>query len=301
MPPSASFPSMRYGPSRRPSREGGAAVASTAWEKPARKLLAPASAATSAAASAARSGSSWRSSDRASRCPLGVFSMTSSKIDRSRRKRSRSAIERSWSRAAETAVKPALGQAPVPPHRGVGEAQHRGDLVVLEAAEDPQLDDPGQPLVRLLELPQGIAEGHQMGVPFHHHVRDLGEPHLAELAAMLRILAPPCAVDQDPPHHAGGDGEEMGPIPPVDGLEIAEPQESLVHQIAGLQSRPLPLAVEIAPRQAAQLAVHQRCELLQRAFIASPPILEKLGDPAHRRSTARRRLQGFTLPNAHQS
>src|SRR6185312_8169883 len=278
MPPSPSFLSMRYGPSLRPCREGIATATSIASEKPARKTLAPASAARSSSASDTRSGSPRRSSAR-TRCrsPGGV-SPTASKISRRRRKRSASAMELSRGRTAETAMKPALGEPPMPAYRGIGEPQDRGDLVMAQTAEKPQLDDSGERLVRFFELDQGLVQGNQAGVRLHRQVGNLVESQPDEPAAVLRVLTSPRAVDENPPHDPGGDSEEVDAVPPLDGLEIAQPHEGVVDQIARLEGRPSSLLVEVVAGEPAQVVVDQRNQLVERTLIAASPFAEQSSD-----------------------
>src|SRR6185295_10552039 len=65
----------------------------------------------------------------------------------------------------EAAMEPALGEAPVPAHRRIREAEGGGHLVVVEAAEEAELDDVDQPLVDPPELNQRLVEGDQLGIP----------------------------------------------------------------------------------------------------------------------------------------
>ncbi len=97
------------------------------------------------------------------------------------------------------------------------------------------------------------------------------------LAALGRIVATG-VVDEDPPHDLCGDPEEMRPIPPIDLALIDESQIRFVDERRRLQGVARPLTTKLAPRDAAQLGVHERQQLIERTVIPATPLIEQRRD-----------------------
>ena len=76
-------------------------------------------------------------------------------------------------------------------------------------------------------------------------------------------------IHQDPPHQAGGDGEELRAILPVRLALFHQLQVRLVDQRGGLQGVVRPFAAHVAGGQAMQLAFDQRREPLQGRLVAA--------------------------------
>jgi hypothetical protein len=78
-------------------------------------------------------------------------------------------------------------------------------------------------------------------------------------------------LDEDSPHDLRRDSKEMNTIPPLDSMDIDQPQISLVHQGGGLERMARPLARHHTFGEPMQLFVHERHELLERGLIALAP------------------------------
>ena len=163
------------------------------------------------------------------------------------------------------------------PRRSAGHPEDLGDLVVLEAAEEPQLDDPRQLGVDLGELRERLVDGHDVGVARLRLVGHVVEGDPVEAAGALLAAAAPGVVDQHPAHHRGGKGEEVGAALPVDRALIDQPQEGLVHQVGGLEGVAGALAGEIARGQPAELVVDRRQQPVERLAVAPAPLAEEQG------------------------
>ena len=61
------------------------------------------------------------------------------------------------------------------------------------------------------------------------------------VAALLGMMASG-VVDQDATHDAGGDGEEVGPVLPLDPFQVDEPEVGFVDQGGRLEGVPGALA-----------------------------------------------------------
>ena len=79
-----------------------------------------------------------------------------------------------------------------------------------------------------------------------------------------------------------GDTKEMRPILPVDLALIDEPDVHLVHKGGRLQGVVGPLAPKLARRDAPELRIDERQQLIERSPVAATPIAEQCRDVARR-------------------
>ena len=94
-------------------------------------------------------------------------------------------------------------------------------------------------------------------------------------------------IDQDPAHHLRRDTEEMCSILPVTFPLIGKPHVRLVNQGGWLQGVVGPLVAKLSRRNASELGIDKRQQLVERAPIAATPIAEQ------RRHIARREHEVF--------
>ena len=80
-------------------------------------------------------------------------------------------------------------------------------------------------------------------------------------------------IDEDAPHRAGGDGEEVTTVLPGH-VGLGEAQEGFVDERGRLQRVRRPLAAHVAARQAVQLRVDERRQLGEGVVVAAAPALQ---------------------------
>jgi hypothetical protein len=102
------------------------------------------------------------------------------------------------------------------------------------------------------------------------------------VAAGLEAFFVAGALHQDPPHRLGRCGKEMAATVPLLRLgTVHEAQIRLMDQGCGLESLAGAFARHFLRRQAPQLIVHQRQQLLGCPWITQVDCRENLGNAAH--------------------
>ena len=99
----------------------------------------------------------------------------------------------------------------------------------------------------------------------------LGERGLARTARALEVPAGARVIDEDAPHQPRGHREELRAISPPHAAHAREPQKRFVDERRRLQRMVAPFATHLPPRHAAQVAVHDRHERVERERVAVPP------------------------------
>jgi hypothetical protein len=82
-------------------------------------------------------------------------------------------------------------------------------------------------------------------------------------------------VDEDPPHHPGGDSEEVARIGPRDRALTDQAHVRLVDEGGGLERVVAALGPKLGGREAAQFLVDQRHQPLERSRITGGPLFEE--------------------------
>ena len=85
-------------------------------------------------------------------------------------------------------------------------------------------------------------------------------------------------IDQDPPHRARRNGEEVRPILPRDRVRIDQPHVRLVNERRRLQAVPGAFTSPASLRDPRQFAMHERHEALERAPVPFAPLPHQVGD-----------------------
>ena len=157
--------------------------------------------------------------------------------------------------------------------------QHFGGLVDAQAAEEAQLDHLRFARCQLRQRVQRIVEGHEIIGAIGAMTAVVVERDMLGAAPRFSIVAPR-VVDQDAAHRLGRHGEEVGAVLPVHALVIDQPHVGFVDQRRRLQAVAGALAVSCTARQAAELVVHDRGQLGERALVPVAPRTEKRADLA---------------------
>jgi hypothetical protein len=87
-----------------------------------------------------------------------------------------------------------------------------------------------------------------------------------------------CMLDQNTAHQLRGYCEEMGPILPLHPLVIHQADVGLIDQRAGLKVVVGALASHVPVRQAAELRVDDRRQLVEGELVSVAPGTEELAD-----------------------
>ena len=119
----------------------------------------------------------------------------------------------------------------------------------------------------------------EIAARFGDHQRFV-ERHRLRAAAPLLIVLRPREVDEDAAHQARRHRQEMDAVLPVDLLRADQAQVGLVDQRGRLQAVPGALASHAAARDAMQLLVDERHQLLEGGFVAATPREQQAGDAA---------------------
>ena len=85
-------------------------------------------------------------------------------------------------------------------------------------------------------------------------------------------------TDHDSAHQLCGDAKEVGAILPLWRGIAGELEVSVVEQRGGLQRVVRSLPVHVMPRQALELRLHERNQLLQCTRVSIAPVGEELRD-----------------------
>src|ERR1035437_4545863 len=160
--------------------------------------------------------------------------------------------------AAEFAIKPELGYAPVAPHGGWRHFEYFGRLLNTESAKETHLDDLHLTRIETGQCIHCIIERHQATSSIAGHDGDIVEGDMPDAAPALYVMATG-TVDQYAPHHLCRNREEMGPILPFHALVVHQTHIGFIHQGSGLQRVPWALAVHIAVSQVAKLFINNGC------------------------------------------
>ena len=83
-------------------------------------------------------------------------------------------------------------------------------------------------------------------------------------------------VDEHVSHDLRGDGKEVGAVVQRDAALIDQPQVNLVDEHRGLERVARTLTHHVAPRETAQLVVHERHELVECGLVTRAPVAQEL-------------------------
>ena len=141
-------------------------------------------------------------------------------------------------------------------------------LVDAQAPEEAQLDHLRFARRQLRQRAEGIVEGHEIvggiggddGCGIERDVLGVGAPF---------DVAAPRMVNEDPAHRLGRNRKEMRAVLPVHALVIDQPHVGFVDERRCLKAVAGALAFHVAARQAAELLVHNRRQLGERALVPS--------------------------------
>jgi hypothetical protein len=88
----------------------------------------------------------------------------------------------------------------------------------------------------------------------------------------------PGVIDEDSPHHPGGHAEEVRPVAPLSLSLVNEPHVRFVDERRRLQRMTGWFSLHVAGRQATQVPVNERQQVLEGLPIPVAPGNEPLGD-----------------------
>src|SRR6266404_6758298 len=135
--------------------------------------------------------------------------------------------------AAEFAIKPELGDAPVAPHSGWRHFEHFGRFLHTQAAKEAHLDDLHLSWIETGQCIHSVIEGHQVAGSIAIHDGNVVQGNMLDTGSALYVMAPGM-VDQYAPHHLGRNCEEMGPILPLHALVVHKTHVGFIYQRRGL-------------------------------------------------------------------
>lgn len=168
-------------------------------------------------------------------------------------------------------LEPGSGELPVA-HDGVRrDLDGRRRFVDGEAAEETQFDDAALALVEGGQRLQRIVEGDEVMTRFGGNRQRVVETGGACHAAALGGESTACMIDENLPHHAAAQRQEVQAI--VDGQRFAldQPEERFVDESSGLERVTWSLMRHVMNGDPVKFAMNERNELVQRRVIAATP------------------------------
>ncbi len=152
------------------------------------------------------------------------------------------------------------------------------DFLLIQAAEELQLDYLGLPRVDGCQRRQGVIQRHKIGGRFVGNHEGFVQCGLVHAATVLLISARTGEVNQNTAHELGRKGEEMGTVLPPHLTRVDEPQIGFVDQCRRLQCMAGPLAGHVVAREAVEVVVNQRCQRSKCLRISLAPSQKELRD-----------------------
>jgi hypothetical protein len=98
------------------------------------------------------------------------------------------------------------------------------------------------------------------------------------VAAALLIVPRARVVHEDAAHHAGGDGEKMRAVVPLDRFPVDQTDIGLVDERRRLKAVSDALPRHAAPRDSVELLMDERNQSLESALVALTPLEEQPGN-----------------------
>src|SRR5204862_2664269 len=111
---------------------------------------------------------------------------------------------------------------------------------------------------------------------------EVGVPLDPAAAAALGSAHRTCVVDQDLPHRAGHHRQEMCPIGEFRWRIFEQLYEGFVDQSRWLECMTGPLAAKKRLRDAAQLPIDERHQLVERSMLSLAQLIQENCDPRRR-------------------
>jgi len=174
----------------------------------------------------------------------------------------------------------------------LGDAHYVGQFRIREAGEIMQFNDLCLALIERLEFRQCSIEREDFDVVAVPLARiSVKQSNMKGTSTALGGVFRVRVVDENSPHHACRNSEEMIAVLPVD-VGTDELLHGLVDQRGRLQRVPCRLASEDPRCKLVQLLVDDRSQLLESALVAISPFLQQL-----RYGSVRHSVPGFRALN----
>ena len=149
-----------------------------------------------------------------------------------------------------------------------------------QSAKCAKLDDSGQVRVGLFQAIERVIQREDGHLVRRRYLSRLVDRHALHTAAPLARAATPGVIDQDPAHDLRRDTKEVRSILPIDLPLIDEPQVHLMNERRRLQGVVGPLATKLAGRNATELRIDERQQLIECTAVAATPLAEQRRDVA---------------------
>ena len=173
---------------------------------------------------------------------------------------------------------------PIAHDRLRGNVENLGRFLNGESAKETQLDDLGPPGIDPEQGIQRVIQPTDLGGTGRLQRRKPVEIDRAGMARALTLSTAlqgrtgPRGVNEDSPHHPCSDRQKVHAISPGDFFHVDQSQIRLVDQGRGLQRMARTLLAHVAVRQASQLDIEERGQLIERGNISPGPRLQETGD-----------------------
>ena len=128
---------------------------------------------------------------------------------------------------------------------------------------------------------QRVIERHEVGAGIDAHENGLIQRDMLHAASAFEVMTS-CMLDQNTAHQLRGHREEMGPILPLHPLVIHQAHIGFIDQRGRLEAVAAALTSHVAVRQAAELRIDDRRQLVERELVSVAPGAEQLADVVYR-------------------
>jgi hypothetical protein len=180
--------------------------------------------------------------------------------------------------ARQICAQPRLGNRPLP-HDGRSRSSHDfGRFLDGEAPEVAQLDDLRLPTIEGGQTLEGFVQRQDIDPAGFRGDLIFDQGHALQPPAALLGEPFPGVIDEDSPHHPGGDAEEVRPVAPLRLSLVNEPHVGFVNERRWLQRMTGWFSLHVAGRQTAQVPVNERQQVLEGIPIPVAPGDEPLRD-----------------------
>ena len=174
-------------------------------------------------------------------------------------------------------AQPGLGQTHLPVDAIQRDAKSGPTFFRSEAAEESHFQNAGLFGILHGEKFKGIVERDNRCSMFtgEHHV--VFERHTGATASLFRV-ARACPVDENLTHETGGHPEEVCAVIKIRILSADEAQIGFMHEGGGIERLRAVLAMQGRSGEAAELAIDEGNQCVERVAVAIPPLMQQDGD-----------------------
>ena len=175
-------------------------------------------------------------------------------------------------------MEPGFRCCPIALDGGMGDAKRFRDFVDVQAGEELQFDDLDEARIKQRERSERFVQREHIDAGTLRRLEALGEgQHRCTRAALVRVFLAR-VIDENLPHRARGEGKKMTSTLRCRTGGPHQTQVRFIDKSRGLECVAGTLVAQVRARHAAQFAVDDREQPIERIRNAAAPVVEKRGD-----------------------